>query len=227
MTKRFLAATILAVTTLLAGGLPADADTATFTRELPLPYDGDAGQVVTVVGADETATTAELTAWRRSGSGWRVVLGPVSAFVGKQGIGEASESTSHTPAGVWTLTEGFGNEPGDDYKIPYLQIDENDWWVSDTESEFYNQYYRCAPGECPFDEAAGEDLGRVGRAYDRAAVIDYNRDPATPGAGSAFFLHVSTGKPTAGCVSIPARELDLLLKWLDPAKEPVIDIGIA
>ncbi|WP_370949113.1 L,D-transpeptidase [Amycolatopsis sp. cg5] len=197
------------------------------SRELPLPYDGSACQIVTVVGADETATTAQLTAWHRSGPGWQAVLGPVSAFVGEQGIGQASEGAAHTPAGVWTLTEGFGNKPGNGYKIPYRKVDTHDWWVSDTESEFYNQYYRCPPGECPFDETAGEDLGTVGRAYDRAAVIDYNRDPATPGAGSAFFLHVSTGKPTAGCVSIPARELDQLLQWLDPAKSPVIGIGIA
>jgi L,D-peptidoglycan transpeptidase YkuD (ErfK/YbiS/YcfS/YnhG family) len=35
------------------------------------------------------------------------------------------------------------------------------------------------------------------------AVIDYNRSPAVPGKGSAFFLHVSTGKPTTGCVFLP------------------------
>ena len=34
-----------------------------------------------------------------------------------------------------------------------------------------------------------------------------------PGAGSAIFLHVGTGGPTAGCVSVPAAALVALLRW--------------
>jgi len=58
-------------------------------------------------------------------------------------------------------------------------------------------------------------------------VIDYNRDPLVPGAGSAFFLHVSEGKPTQGCISINEVKLVALLKWLDPKKKPVISIGVS
>ena len=56
-------------------------------------------------------------------------------------------------------------------------------------------------------------------------VIDYNRG-GTPGAGSAFFLHVSNGAPTAGCVAIPAGSLEALLTWLDPGARPLIAIGV-
>lgn len=194
--------------------------------QLPLPYVGDAGQVVTVVADGPDATVATLTAWQRAGAGWRAVVGPVSAFVGSQGIGQASETTSHTPAGVWTLTEGFGNLANDGTRLPYRQVDTSDWWVSDVNSPLYNTHYRCAPGSCPFNEAAGEDLGKAGHVYDHAVVIDYNRKPVVPGAGSAFFLHVSGGKPTAGCVSIPAPDLQTVMAWLDPAQHPVIDIGV-
>ena len=56
-------------------------------------------------------------------------------------------------------------------------------------------------------------------------MIDYNRG-GTPGAGSAFFLHVSNAAPTAGCVAIDGGSLAALLRWLDPGASPRIAIGV-
>ncbi|MGW4487950.1 L,D-transpeptidase family protein [Amycolatopsis sp. NPDC004368] len=193
----------------------------------PVPAVPEAGQVVTVTAPDAASTTATLTAWERHDGRWVKALGPFPAFVGKQGIGQASETTSRTPAGAWTLTEAFGIRPSNGTRLPYRQVTASDWWVSDVHSPLYNTHQHCAPGTCPFDEAAGEDLGKAGPVYDHATVIDYNRSPAVPGKGSAFFLHVSNGKPTAGCVSIPGPDLDAVMRWLDPAEHPAIDIGIS
>ncbi|MFI5613815.1 L,D-transpeptidase [Amycolatopsis sp. NPDC051903] len=192
-----------------------------------LPYHGSADQMVTVTAPDGASTTATLIAWQRHGSRWVRSLGPFPAFVGAQGIGQASEATSHTPAGVWTLTEAFGIKPTNGTRLPYRQVTNSDWWVSDVKSPFYNTHHSCAPGTCPFDESAGEDLGEAGPVYDHATVIDYNRSPVVPGKGSAFFLHVSSGSPTAGCVSIAAADLDAVMRWLDPADHPVINIGLS
>jgi L,D-peptidoglycan transpeptidase YkuD (ErfK/YbiS/YcfS/YnhG family) len=148
----------------------------------------------------------------------------VAAFVGKDGIGQASETTSRTPAGTWPLSEAFGISAAAT-RLPYRRVTASDWWVSDVRSPYSNTHYSCAPGTCPFDERAGENLGRAGRVYDHAVVIDYNRHPVVPGAGSAFFLHIASGRPTAGCVAIPAADLDAVLRWLDPARHPVIDIS--
>ncbi|WP_026421596.1 L,D-transpeptidase family protein [Actinokineospora inagensis] len=212
----------------VVAGLVAGAGTAVAVeRGLPLPYSGGADQVITVVTSGSGATTATLTAWRRTGGGWRADVGPVAAYVGEAGVGFASEGSTKTPAGVWTLTEAFGHKPTNGTRLPYRQVDTSDWWVSDVNSPRYNTPYRCAPGSCPFNEKAGEDLGKVGAVYDRAVVIDYNRNPVVKGAGSAFFLHISSGKPTAGCVSVPAPTIDTILTWLDPAAHPVIDIGTA
>jgi L,D-peptidoglycan transpeptidase YkuD (ErfK/YbiS/YcfS/YnhG family) len=63
--------------------------------------------------------------------------------------------------------------------------------------------------------------------YDHALVIDYNRWPAVPGAGSAFFLHVANGAPTAGCVAVDDADLTAIMRWLDPAARPLIAIGVA
>jgi L,D-peptidoglycan transpeptidase YkuD (ErfK/YbiS/YcfS/YnhG family) len=223
--SRLAVATVTATVLLTGQASSASAQ----TRGVPLPYVGDAQQVVTVVADSPTATTAVLTAWQRSGPSsddWTVAHGPVMAFVGSQGVGQASETTSKTPAGVWTLTEAFGIQGNDGTRLPYRQAGTSDWWVSDAKSPLYNTYYHCDPGTCPFNEAAGEDLGKAGPVYDHAVVIDYNRNPVVPGAGSAFFLHISNGRPTAGCVSIPADDLKAVMAWLDPAKHPVTDIGV-
>ena len=61
-------------------------------------------------------------------------------------------------------------------------------------------------------------------AYDYAAVIAYNT-ARVPGLGSAIFLHVGTGSATAGCVSLPERELLTVLRWLNPRRSPRIAIS--
>ncbi|NYJ07845.1 L,D-transpeptidase family protein [Petropleomorpha daqingensis] len=193
---------------------------------LPLGLDpGRSTQVVTVVASSSRATTAKLTAWELGPNGWTAVLGPVTARIGSAGVGQASESTTRTPAGVFSLSEGFGRQGDPGTGLPYRVVDGLDWWVSDVNSPLYNQHARCAPGTCPFDESVSENLQAAGAVYDYALVIDYNRG-GTPGAGSAFFLHVSNGSPTAGCVAIDRGSLVTLMRWLDRGSRPLIAIGV-
>ena len=58
-------------------------------------------------------------------------------------------------------------------------------------------------------------------------IIDYNRSPVQQGAGSAFFVHITDGGATAGCVSIPESSLVALMQWLNPSAHPRILIGVA
>jgi L,D-peptidoglycan transpeptidase YkuD (ErfK/YbiS/YcfS/YnhG family) len=192
---------------------------------LPLPVEPPGSQVVTVVAASSSSTSAQLTAWQLGDDGWTAVLGPVTARVGSAGVGRASEGSARTPAGTFGLTEAFGRAGDPGTALPYRVVDGDDWWVSDPASPRYNQYAECAPGSCDFDEAAGENLAAAGAVYDSAVVIDYNRG-GTPGAGSAFFLHVTNGAPTAGCVAIDRGSVQALLRWLDPGAAPVVSIGV-
>jgi len=206
---------------------PPPVSTAARPAVLPLAVDvGAASQVVTVVASSARATTAQVTAWQRGPAGWTVALGPLPARIGSGGIGAASEGSTRTPAGVFRLTEAFGRAADPGTRLPYRVVDGHDWWVSDVTSPRYNEYARCAPGTCDFSEAAGENLYAAGPVYDRAVVIDYNRG-GTPGAGSAFFLHVSNGAATAGCVAIDGGSLAALMRWLDPAAAPRIALGVA
>jgi L,D-peptidoglycan transpeptidase YkuD (ErfK/YbiS/YcfS/YnhG family) len=192
---------------------------------LPLVVDvGSSAQVITVVAPSSGSTTALLTAWQRTPSGWTAALGPVTARIGSAGVGAASEYSTRTPAGTFTLTEAFGRAGDPGSRLPYRLVDGDDWWVSDVHSARYNQYAECPPAACDFDVAASENL-YAEPTYPHAVVIDYNRG-GTPGAGSAFFLHVSNGAPTAGCVAIDAGSLVDVLRWLDPAARPLIAIGV-
>ncbi|WP_336029567.1 L,D-transpeptidase family protein [Geodermatophilus sp. FMUSA9-8] len=216
-----------------AAGVPGPADPAAEEPAPPvpgvLPLDVDAGgaaQVVTVVAASAGATTAELTAWELGDAGWTAVLGPWPARVGSAGIGAAREGSTRTPAGTFALPEAFGRAADPGSGLPYRQVDAEDWWVSDVASPLYNRHARCAAGTCPFDERAGENLLAAGAVYDHAVVIGYN-SAGTPGAGSAFFLHVTNGAPTAGCVAVERGRLQTLLRWLDPAAGPLVAIDVA
>src|SRR5207248_7542861 len=102
-----------------------------------------------------------------------------------------------------------------------------DWWDEDSASPAYNTFQHVPCGRAPpFRSSTSEAMWRATRAYQRLAVIAYNTDPIVPGRGSGIFVHVETGGPTNGCVSLPADRLTALLRWLDPGKAPQIVIGV-
>jgi L,D-peptidoglycan transpeptidase YkuD (ErfK/YbiS/YcfS/YnhG family) len=204
---------------------PSTAAPAGAALPLTVPV-GRSTQVVTVVARSSSSTTATLTAWQKGPAGWTAVVGPVTARIGAAGVGRASETTSRTPAGTFPLTEAFGRLADPGTALPYRVVDGNAWWVSDPASPLYNRFTECARASCPFDTSDGERLLDAGASYDHAVVIDYNRSPVVPGAGSAFFLHVTNGAATAGCVAVPEATLVAILRWLQPSARPLISIGV-
>jgi L,D-peptidoglycan transpeptidase YkuD (ErfK/YbiS/YcfS/YnhG family) len=184
-------------------------------------------QLVTVLVPSASSTTGTLRAWRRGpDGGWTSAIGPVTVRVGTDGVGAAKEGMNRTPRGTFALPSAFGRQADPGTKMPYRKVDNSDWWVSDQRSPSYNTYRRCAQGSCPFDEQAGENLGRAGSSYDYAVVIGYNIAPVRPGAGSAFFVHTDAGVASAGCVVVPRASMTELLRWLDSGQRPRITIGL-
>lgn len=198
------------------------------TGRLPLDLrTGNATQVITVVADSNSDTRATVQRWRKSGGGWRKVGGAVAAYVGSDGIGTASESSSKTPVGSFTMTQAFGRDADPGTRLPYLRTTPDDYWISSPGSS-YNTEQRC--GNCGYDNGRNERLHDVTPQYDHAVVIDYNTRNApggvTQGRGSAFFLHIAAGEPTAGCVAIPRDDLITVMSWLQPADNPRILIGV-
>jgi L,D-peptidoglycan transpeptidase YkuD (ErfK/YbiS/YcfS/YnhG family) len=180
-------------------------------------------RVITVQSSSASATTARLDLWDASSKGgyWHAA-GPVRAYVGELGIGQAHEGIARTPAGVFTLTQAFGNQPSNGTALPYFQATRADWWNGESGSPAYNthQHQVASPGP------NSENLYTAGYVYSHAVVIDYNRFPVRAGAGSAFFLHVTNNQPTAGCVAVDANSLNVIMRWLIPTAHPVISIGV-
>jgi L,D-peptidoglycan transpeptidase YkuD (ErfK/YbiS/YcfS/YnhG family) len=206
---------------------PAPRPTGT---SLPLHgfYTGSATKVITVVASSYSSTTATLKAWVKApGGGWLRAGPTIYAHVGSQGLTTSpSESKSATPIGSFSLTQAFGaySDPGT--ALPYDKTDSGDWWISQSGS-LYNTHQHCWSG-CGFTQGSpNEHLYYETPYYNYAVVIDYNRFPVHQGAGSAFFLHVTDGRATAGCVAIPQSELVSIMRWLSPSAHPRILIGVA
>jgi L,D-peptidoglycan transpeptidase YkuD (ErfK/YbiS/YcfS/YnhG family) len=180
-------------------------------------------QVVTVEAATATSTTAKVTLWQLNAKGvYAKVFGPIGAFVGELGVGKTRDNVARTPAGVFGLTQAFGNQPNNGTKLPYFRANRADWWNGEVPSPAYNTHVHQANSPGP----GSENLYTAGFVYSHAVVIDYNRFPVVKGAGGAFFLHVANGQPTAGCVSIGHLNLDHVMRWLDPRQHPMISIGV-
>jgi L,D-peptidoglycan transpeptidase YkuD (ErfK/YbiS/YcfS/YnhG family) len=187
----------------------------------------DARQVITVISRTSLQPEAALQAWTRTAAGW-VRTGPQQvAHVGRGGITSfPREGVSASPAGSYTLTFSFGilNDPGT--ALPFVHISDSDWWISEP-GRLYNTFQQCAI-DCPFQpRSPNSHLIETNPAYDYAVAIDYNRHPVVQGAGSAYFLHVTTaGTPTHGCISVRKPAMKAILQWLNPADHPRIMIAV-
>ena len=180
------------------------------------------GQLVMVRAASYGATQAELTAYQRVGGHWRRVFGPWIAWIGRNGMappGAKREGDGRTPSGTFGFQFFFGVDPDPGVHFPYRRVHAYDVWDDDPASALYNEWVDDRYGNPGADPEPMEVS-----AYDYGAVIAYNL-ARTPGLGSAIFLHINIGTPTAGCVTLPVGELLEILRWLNPAASPRIEMG--
>jgi L,D-peptidoglycan transpeptidase YkuD (ErfK/YbiS/YcfS/YnhG family) len=181
-------------------------------------------QRVTVTAHTRHSTVAVVRRWVHRNGKWVRVGDPMRAHIGVAGVTRhPSEKLAATPAGSFTLTQAFGaarNTAHHITKLRYIHIRYGDSWGSKPKRRSYNRYFNC---HCPHATlfALRRSLFRYG------VVIDYNRAPIVPGAGSGFFVHVTDGRPTGGCVALPRRNVRHLLRWLRPDLHPRIRIRVA
>ncbi len=180
------------------------------------------GQLIVVTAASHSTTYATLRVYRVS-QGKRVrVFGPWTARVGYNGIdppGRKREGDGRTPSGTYGFSFFFGVQRNLGFSFPFRHAYTYDFWDDDPFSARYNEWVDGVRNA----GASPEPMHQV-PAYDYAAVIAYNV-ARVPGLGSAVFLHVGTGGPTGGCVSLPRAELIKVLLWLRPRANPRITIS--
>jgi L,D-peptidoglycan transpeptidase YkuD (ErfK/YbiS/YcfS/YnhG family) len=220
--RGLLAAIVLvalgAAGSLVPAGQASAASPAAETKPAPVVR-----ELITVTAPSYTSTYATLRAYDVSGKKKTLVFGPWTARVGYNGIappGKKREGDGRTPSGTYGFSFFFGVDPRfKEFKFSFRHAYTYDYWDDDPSSPRYNEWVdakKANPGANP------EPMHNV-PAYNYAAVIAYNT-ARVPGLGSAIFLHVGTGTPTAGCVSLPQRDLLKILDWLLPSDNPRIAI---
>lgn len=196
------------------GGIP------TGTREL-----------IVVSASSWSSTSGTLSMYSRALTGPWHKVGSVPARLGANGLVKAAlrhQDTDTTPAGIFFITSGFGRLVNPGARLPYHHLTNDDWWVEDRLSPYYNQMRRASQGGFALTTTgprSSEHLAAMGTQYDYVAVIDFNRPHPVVGRGAGIFLHVNGRGATAGCVSVPWGSMRAILRWLDPALRPVIVIG--
>ena len=126
------------------------------------------------------------------------------------------EGDGCTPLGAWPV-RGVLLRPGKVepvvIRLPWRWLREGDGWSDDPDDPAYNR-----PVYLPRAYSA-ENLLRDDDAYDVVVVLGHNDAPPAPGQGSAIFLHLSEGRPTAGCVAVEREDMLKLLPLLKPGDE--------
>lgn len=132
--------------------------------------------------------------------------------LGRSGITQDKrEGDGATPAGCFSIREVLYradklSEPVT--SLPTSVIQENDGWCVEIDDANYNK-------KITFPYSAHyEKLWREDNVYDIIVPLGYNDDPATPGKGSAIFMHVARENysPTEGCVALSLPDLLRILK---------------
>ena len=74
------------------------------------------------------------------------------------------------------------------------------------------------------DWNSSEHMKDVGPQYRLGVVIEHNTAPVMVGAGSCIFMHIWHDKDTGttGCTAMSNENIDPVVKWLDPAANPVL-----
>lgn len=152
---------------------------------------------------------------------WKLVL-ETEATIGKNGLGKTKEGDGKTPVGVFSFVEAFGILENPGTKMEYIQVDEDDYWVDDSGSKYYNQFV--AVDEVEADWKSAEHILEYGESYHYVLATSYNVE-RLPGKGSAVFLHCTSeeAEATAGCIAIPEVYMREIMKRVEPQCVLIID----
>ncbi len=197
-------------------GAPPPAILASRLRTLP----ASSTQVIVVHTPGYSGTRATLETFSKVNGVWRAQFPAMPARIGRNGFADTrTEGDGTTPTGMYSFSDTmYGINPNPGVRYAYHRLVADDWWNENPDSPGYNtfQHTPVSPG------GPSEALWKETVAYRYFAVIRYNIPVTGYARGSGVFLHVGTGGPTAGCVSLSQPDLLRVLNWLDPAKSPQI-----
>lgn len=140
-------------------------------------------------------------------------------------MNDKREGDKRSPAGVFRLQRAFGYEAAWQArtKLDYVTVGSRDVMVEDPTSSLYNTYFRLDHEPTTKFERA-QRMVTDDPAHRLQIFVEHNTSP-TPllGKGSAVLLHIwreNGGLATTGCTSMAEADIEKLVGWLDPAKQP-------
>jgi len=197
-------------------------------------------QVVFVTAPDWSSTRGTMQRYERADARahWQAVGSPAEVLLGRRGLAwglglhasapddgpRKAEGDQRAPAGVFELGTVFGRPAREEVpwlRMPYRQLSPATEAIDDPKSRSYNRIVDRAQIARP-DWHSSEHMWKI-PDYELGLVIAHNPQ-RVPRAGSCIFIHLwmedRTG--TAGCTTLHRADLLELLRWLDPAKKPVL-----
>jgi D-alanyl-D-alanine dipeptidase len=205
----------------------------------PGPGARGARQLIVVTTPAWDSVSGTLRRYERAavGAPWRAVGGVIPIVVGQTGLawGDAAqarrgdprkhEGDGKAPAGRFPLGTAFGFAPAsqlDWVRLPYLALGEGTECVDDSASVHYNTVVD--RNAVPRVDWTSAERMRTIDLYRLGVVVGYNAQPVRKGRGSCIFLHIwrAPASPTSGCTAMPADDLETIVRWLDPARRPVL-----
>jgi L,D-peptidoglycan transpeptidase YkuD (ErfK/YbiS/YcfS/YnhG family) len=134
--------------------------------------------------------------------------------LGRAGIrADKREGDGGTPRGCFRLLRLWWRAdrlPRPRTLLPVRRTGPLDAWCEDKADRRYNRAVRRSANE------PGDRLMRADHLYDLIVEIDHNTRPRVAGRGSAVFIHVAREAfaPTAGCIALRRRDLQILIERL-------------
>jgi zinc D-Ala-D-Ala dipeptidase len=202
------------------------------------PLDGSRQLVLVVTpGWDSTAGTLRRYVRDSDADAWRAVGSVVPIVVGRAGVawddsqvrpaaGEPAkrEGDGRSPAGAFALDTAFGfdiREIVSWVRLPYVQLRTTTECVDDARSTHYNTIVNRDRVE-RVDWSSSERMREI-EQYAYGVHVAYNAPPR-PARGSCIFLHIWAGprSVTAGCTAMDIVALKDLMRWIDPARRPML-----
>ncbi|WP_051929396.1 L,D-transpeptidase [Flavobacterium sp. 83] len=182
-------------------------------------------QLLVVYNYQPKSYSAFLVALERKEGSWVIKYNPVEVGIGKNGFAPPLtklEGDGKSPTGIFRLGKLYTYEKQLNTLLEYQQTTKEDKWIDDPNSNDYNRYVKGVTNAKSY-----ENLLLNNDAYKYCIVIEYNTNPIVKGKGSAIFFHLAVKKPsfTAGCVAIDEENMKLMVKWLDPKRNPTIIMG--
>lgn len=183
---------------------------------------GNSSQLIWVEPAATFQSKVHL--YEKIAEDWKEVSFNRPAVIGKAGFadpGKKVEGDKKSPQGLYPLGMLFAKDEFTG-KSTAQRLTKDDKWIDDPAHPDYNKWVR---GETT--AKSYENLLLSSGVYDYIQVINYNMNPIVPGKGSAIFLHVWASKlmGTMGCVALEKKDVEFILRWLDPRKKPQILLG--